>query len=70
MSISDKRAAEIKAFHNTDFSDCPELTDEQLARLKPSHYRNMTKINSDKKPQKALLGYNIFHSKVISDEME
>jgi hypothetical protein len=32
-------AAEIKAFKNTDFSDCPELTDEQLARLKPSHYR-------------------------------
>ena len=27
-------AAEIKAFKNTDFSDCPELTDEQL-----SHFR-------------------------------
>jgi hypothetical protein len=24
-------AAEIKAFKNTDFSDCPEMTDEQLA---------------------------------------
>jgi len=32
-------AAEIEAFDNTDFSDCPELTDEQLARLRPSHYQ-------------------------------
>ena len=24
-----------------DFSDCPELTEEQLAQMKPSHYRNM-----------------------------
>jgi uncharacterized protein (DUF4415 family) len=35
-------AAEIKAFKNTDFSDAPELTDEQLAQMRPSHYRNMT----------------------------
>jgi hypothetical protein len=34
-------AAEIKAFKNTDFSDAPELTDEQIAQLEPSHYRNM-----------------------------
>jgi uncharacterized protein (DUF4415 family) len=34
-------AAEIKAFKNTDFSDAPELTDEQLAQMRPSHYRNM-----------------------------
>ena len=34
-------AAEIKAFRNTDFSDCPELTDEQIAQLKPSRFRNM-----------------------------
>jgi hypothetical protein len=33
-------AAEIKAFKNTDFSDCPELTDEQLAQMRPSHVRN------------------------------
>jgi hypothetical protein len=41
MNITDKAriAAEIKAFHNTDFSDCPELTDDQLAQLRPSHYR-------------------------------
>ncbi|MDR1955485.1 MAG: BrnA antitoxin family protein [Treponema sp.] len=32
-------AKEIKAFKNTDFSDCPELTNEQLNQLKPSHYR-------------------------------
>jgi uncharacterized protein (DUF4415 family) len=39
----DKRLAEIKAFKNTDFSDTPELTDEQLKQLKPSHYRDMYK---------------------------
>jgi hypothetical protein len=39
----DKRLAEITAFKNTDFSDTPELTDEQLKQLKPSHYRNMHK---------------------------
>ena len=38
-------AAEIKAFKNTDFSDCPELTNEQLAQMKPSHYRNRNMAN-------------------------
>jgi len=42
-------AAEIKAFKNTDFSDAPELTDEQLAQLKPSHYRNMANYRPIKK---------------------
>ena len=36
-------AAEIRAFKNTDFSNMPELTDEQLSLLKPSHYRKMAK---------------------------
>jgi uncharacterized protein (DUF4415 family) len=35
--LSDERIAEIRAFKNTDFSDCPELTDEQLAQMKPRH---------------------------------
>jgi hypothetical protein len=39
MSITSKRLAEIKAFKDTDFSDCPELTEEQLAQLRPSHLR-------------------------------
>ena len=42
-------AAEIKAFKNTDFSDCPELTDEQLSQLRPSHYRNMANYRPIKK---------------------
>jgi uncharacterized protein (DUF4415 family) len=42
-------AAEIKAFKNTDFSDAPELTAEQLAQLKPSHYRNMANYKPIKK---------------------
>jgi hypothetical protein len=41
MPITKERLKEIKAFKNTDFYDCPELTDEQLAQMKPSHYRNM-----------------------------
>jgi hypothetical protein len=45
MNITDKAriAAEIKAFHNTDFSDCPPLTEEQLKEFKPSHLRYMAK---------------------------
>jgi uncharacterized protein (DUF4415 family) len=55
-------AAEIKAFKNTDFSepsaeaesrgsppDAPELTDEQLSQMKPSHYRNMANYKPIKK---------------------
>jgi uncharacterized protein (DUF4415 family) len=41
--------AEIEAFKNTDFSDAPELTDEQLKQLKPSHYRNMANYKPVKK---------------------
>jgi uncharacterized protein (DUF4415 family) len=32
-----------------DFSDAPELTDEQLKQLKPSHYRNMANYKPIKK---------------------
>jgi uncharacterized protein (DUF4415 family) len=51
MTTTDKTriAAEIKAFKNTDFSDMPELTNEQLAQLKPSHYRNMANYKPIKK---------------------
>ena len=51
MSTTEKAqiAAEIKAFYNTDFSDAPELTDEQLSQLKPSHYRNMANYKPIKK---------------------
>ena len=47
--ITEKRLAEIKAFKVTDFSDAPELTDEQLAQMKPSHLRNMANHKSVKK---------------------
>jgi len=42
-------AAEIKAFRNTDFSDMPELTDDQIAQLKPSRFRNMANYKPIKK---------------------
>ena len=41
--------AEIKAFKNTDFSDATELTNKQLAQMKPSHYRNMANYKPIKK---------------------
>jgi uncharacterized protein (DUF4415 family) len=43
MNITKKRLAEIKAFKNTDFSDSPALTEEQLAQFRPSHLRGMYK---------------------------
>jgi uncharacterized protein (DUF4415 family) len=43
MSITKKRLEEIKAFKNTDFTDCPVLTKEELAQFKPSHLRGMYK---------------------------
>jgi hypothetical protein len=51
MNIIEKAriAAEIKAFHNTDFSDCPPLTEEQLKEFKPSHLRNMANYKPIKK---------------------
>ena len=36
-TLSPKRIAEIKAFKNTDFSDCPILTNDELKKLKPRH---------------------------------
>ncbi len=35
--LSPERIAEIKAFKDVDISDCPELTDEELKRLRPRH---------------------------------
>ncbi len=36
-TVSPERIAEIKAFKNTDFSDCPVMTDEELKKLRPRH---------------------------------
>jgi uncharacterized protein (DUF4415 family) len=44
-TTKDQIAEEIRAFKNTDFSDVPELTDEQLSQLKPSHYRPQNRPN-------------------------
>jgi hypothetical protein len=52
MNVAKKRIAkEIKAFKNNDFSDCPELTDEQLKQLKPSRLRPQAEaINNNGAP--------------------
>jgi uncharacterized protein (DUF4415 family) len=49
MPITKKRLEEIKAFKNTDFSDCPVLTEEQMREFKPSHLRNMANYKPIKK---------------------
>jgi uncharacterized protein (DUF4415 family) len=36
-TLTPERIAEIKAFKNTDFSDCPVLTEEELKRMRPRH---------------------------------
>jgi len=35
--LSPERIAEIKNFKNTDFSDCPIMTEEELKKLRPRH---------------------------------
>jgi len=32
-----KPSARIKAFKNTDFSDCPILTEDELKKMRPRH---------------------------------
>jgi uncharacterized DUF497 family protein len=49
MPITKKRLEEIKAFKNTDFSDSPVLTEEQMKEFKPSHLRNMANYKPIKK---------------------
>ena len=49
MPITKKRLEEIKAFRNTDFSDSPILTKEQMKDFKPSHLRNMANYKPIKK---------------------
>jgi uncharacterized protein (DUF4415 family) len=35
--LTPERIAEIKAFKNTDFSDCPVLTEEELQKMRPRY---------------------------------
>jgi uncharacterized protein (DUF4415 family) len=35
--LTPERIAEIKAFNEADISDCPELTDKELKKLRPRH---------------------------------
>jgi uncharacterized protein (DUF4415 family) len=36
-TLTPERIAEIKAFKNIDFSDCPVLTEEELKRMRPRY---------------------------------
>ena len=55
MSISEERLEQIRNFKNTDFSDCPILTKEQLAQMKPCHLVNREMW----KPKKEVLNIRI-----------
>jgi len=39
-TLSPERIAEIKAFKNTNFSDCPIMTEEELKNLRPRYPEN------------------------------
>jgi len=60
--------AKIKTFKNTDFSDCPELTDEQLAQMKPSHLRKKANDNSIKKKIRVRLDADVLDWLKSSDK--
>jgi uncharacterized protein (DUF4415 family) len=47
--LSAKRIAEIKAFKDTDFSDSPIITEEQMKQFKPSHLRSSESYRPVKK---------------------
>ena len=55
-----KRLEEIKAFKNTDFSDCPVLTEEQMKEFKPSHLRNVTNNKQIKETIQICLDADVF----------
>jgi len=44
-TLSPERIAEIKAFKNTDFSDCPIMTEEELKKLRPRHPESFNQKN-------------------------
>jgi len=60
MPITKKRLEEIKAFKNTDFSDCPVLTEEQMKDFKPSHLRNRANNKTAKKTVNVPLDADVF----------
>ncbi len=55
MRISNERLEQIRNFKNTDFSDCPVLTPEQLSKMRPCHLVNRELW----KPQKKVLSIRL-----------
>lgn len=41
--LSDEEAERIRSFRDAADEECPPLTKEQLARMKPSHFRGIFK---------------------------
>jgi len=45
-TLSPERIAEIKAFKNTNFTDCPVMTEEELRKLRPRHQEGNLHLSS------------------------
>ena len=56
MNISKEQLDAVKNFKNTDFSDCPVLTDEQLAQMRPCHIAAKSSL---RKPRRKVLSMRI-----------
>jgi len=52
-TLSSERIAEIKAFKNTDFTDCPILTKDELSKMRPRHPEYL--MQQEKKPVRVCL---------------
>ena len=56
-TLSPERIAEIKAFKNTNFSDCPIMTEEELKLLRPRYPENFTQ---EKQTEQIRLDADVF----------
>jgi uncharacterized protein (DUF4415 family) len=61
MKLSKKRLEEILAFKEEDISDIPELTDEELARMQPSHLYNPENYRPLKKRISICIDADVLH---------
>jgi uncharacterized protein (DUF4415 family) len=61
MKLSKKRLEEILAFTDEDISDIPELTDEELAKMQPSHFRNPENYRPLKKRISICIDADVLH---------
>jgi len=61
MKLSKKRLEEILAFTDEEISDIPELKDEELAKMQPSHFRNPENYRPLKKRISICIDADVLH---------